>query len=160
MSQKATFKKNGGYFINGVAYMDCKSTGEPVANVSLDAVSVMGSRALHNRCLSLMSKSERDKLFGSNVSTRETKPRGWRWMTEFVTADGTVYHKGVEQPDLKGTRPITDIEALREKRKKNKEAMKVKEQKNLLTHAKKAKEAKTAAEALKKQKDFLNHKKG
>tara|TARA_B100001175_G_C19045008_1_gene419229 strand:- start:96 stop:575 length:480 start_codon:yes stop_codon:yes gene_type:complete len=157
---KSTFKKNGGYFINGVAYMDCKSTGEPVANVSLDAVSVMGSRALHNRCLSLMSKSERDKLFGSNVSTRETKPRGWRWMTEFVTADGTVYHKGVEQPDLKGTRPITDIEALREKRKKNKEAMKVKEQKNLLTHAKKAKEAKTAAEALKKQKDFLNHKKG
>ena len=47
-------------------------------------------------------------------------------MSEFVSANGTVYHKGVEQPDLKGTRPITDIEALREKRKKNKEAMKVK----------------------------------
>ena len=27
MSQ-STFEKNGGYFINGVAYMDCKITGE------------------------------------------------------------------------------------------------------------------------------------
>ena len=30
---KSTFEKNGGYFIDGVAYMDCKITGEPVANV-------------------------------------------------------------------------------------------------------------------------------
>ena len=28
---KKTFEDNGGYFINGVAYMDCKVTGEPVA---------------------------------------------------------------------------------------------------------------------------------
>ena len=46
MSQEATFKKNGGYFIDGVAYMDCRETGEPVANVSLTSTSVMGSRAL------------------------------------------------------------------------------------------------------------------
>ena len=32
--KKSTFEKNGGYFVNGVAYMDCKITGEPVANVS------------------------------------------------------------------------------------------------------------------------------
>ena len=41
---KSTFEKNGGYFIDGVAYMDCKITGEPVANVSEEAVSVIGSR--------------------------------------------------------------------------------------------------------------------
>ena len=39
MSKHSTFKKNGGYFIVGVAYMVCKETGEPVANVSTDAVS-------------------------------------------------------------------------------------------------------------------------
>ena len=43
---KSTFQKNGGYFIDGVAYMDCKITGEPVANVSTEAVSVIGSRAV------------------------------------------------------------------------------------------------------------------
>jgi hypothetical protein len=107
-----------------------------------------------------MSDSDRDKLFGVSPENRSTKPRGWRWMTEFVLADGTVYHKGVEQPDLKGTRPITDIDALYKKRKKNKEALQKKEHKALLAHAKKVKEAKSAADALKKQKDFLNHKVG
>ena len=48
---KSTFEKNGGYFIGGVAYMDCKITGEPVSNVGTDAVSVIGSRALHSLSL-------------------------------------------------------------------------------------------------------------
>ena len=30
-------------------------------------------------------------------------------MNEFVDKDGTVYHKGKEMPELKGTRPITVI---------------------------------------------------
>lgn len=36
-------------------------------------------------------------------------PKGWRFMKEFVHADGTVYHKGVEQPDLKGKKKPTEI---------------------------------------------------
>ena len=44
--KQTTFEKNGGYFINGVAYMDCKITGEPGANVSTESKSVIGSRAL------------------------------------------------------------------------------------------------------------------
>ena len=42
---KKTFEQNGGYYIDGVPYMDCRVTGEPVRNVSTDLVSVMGSRA-------------------------------------------------------------------------------------------------------------------
>ena len=49
MSTKSTFKKNGGYFIDGVAYMDCKVTGEPVANVGLDLSSVIGSKPKNGR---------------------------------------------------------------------------------------------------------------
>ena len=33
--------------------------------------------------------------------------RGWKFMKVFVHENGTVYHKGVEQPDLKGTLPAT-----------------------------------------------------
>jgi len=29
--------------------------------------------------------------------------RGWQFMKEFVHKDGTVFHKGIEQPNLKGT---------------------------------------------------------
>lgn len=36
-------------------------------------------------------------------------PKGWRFMKEFVHANGTVYHKGVEQSDLKGTLAPTEI---------------------------------------------------
>jgi hypothetical protein len=43
------------------------------------------------------------------------KPRGWKFMKEFVDKDGTVYHKGVEQPKLKGTMPPTEINAIKQK---------------------------------------------
>ena len=35
--KQRSFEMNGGYFIDGVAYMDCKITGEPVKNVSTEA---------------------------------------------------------------------------------------------------------------------------
>jgi hypothetical protein len=44
-------------------------------------------------------------------------PRGWRFMNEFVHADGTVYFKGVEQPKLKGTKATTTIAAKPKKTK-------------------------------------------
>ena len=95
---KSTFEKNGGYFVNGVAHMDCKITGEPVANVSTEAVSVIGSRAV-------MGRVGIPKEKPSRVSTG--RPAGWHFMNEFVDKDGTVFHKGKEQPDLKGTLPPT-----------------------------------------------------
>ena len=41
------------------------------------------------------------------------RPRGWRFMKEFVDADGTVYHSGEEMPDLKGTLSPTDVVAIK-----------------------------------------------
>ena len=164
MTTEERFKKNGGYFIDGVAYMDCRETGEPVANVSITAASVMSSTATLNRCLSLMSDEERNRLFGKSSSQKgPKKPRGWRWMNEFVDSEGNVYHKGVEMPDLKGTRPVTDLHALKMERKAKKVTNAKKEKRKLLRIARKQKAAKkekklSAKEALKKQKEFLNHK--
>ena len=42
---------------------------------------------------------------------KSDKPRGWQWMAVYVHTDGTVYHKGEEQPDLKGTLEPTTIES-------------------------------------------------
>ena len=158
MSQEATFKKNGGYFIDGVAYMDCRETGEPVANVSLTASSVMGSSALLHRCLSLMPEEERNRLFSSNTrSVSSGKPRGWRWRKEFVDVDGTVYHKGVEQPKLKGTLSPTNVDKIKSQHKANRSAKKITENKHLLKHAAKKKAAmKEVEDAFTKQKEFLN----
>lgn len=52
------------------------------------------------------------------VEEKSNKPRGWIMMKCFVDSDGTVYHKGIEQPDLKGTLPVTQIEVKDASKKK------------------------------------------
>ena len=146
MSQ-STFEKNGGYFIDGVAYMDCKITGEPVKNVSTDCKEVIGSRALTG----LLHKKFPDVSKPSYQPTG--RPSGWHFMNEFVDKDGTVYHKGKEQPKLKGTLPPTKVKPVKKKKTKRR----TKEQILLDRHNEKKAELK---KAIKKQKDFLNHKFG
>ena len=143
---KSTFEKNGGYFVDGVAYMDCKITGEPVANVSTETKSVIGSSALMSR----MFKQFPDTTTPKRQPTG--RPAGWHFMKEFVDKDGNVFHLGKEQPKLKGTLPPTKV-----KPKKKTTKRRTKEQ-ILLARAAEKKAA--LKKAVKKQKDFLNHKFG
>ena len=76
-------------------------------------------------------------------------------MNEFVDKEGNVYHKGVEQLELKGSKPITDVVAIKAKQRANKEKRLLSEEKKLLKMAAEKKEIK---KAIKKQKDFLDHK--
>lgn len=134
---------NGGYFIDGVAYMDCKITGEPVKNVSTDAKSVIGSRAL-------MAKMH--KMFPEQNKPQRVKtgrPSGWHWMAEFVDKDGTVYHRGKEQPELKGTLSPTEVKPKKQTKRRSQEEI-------LL--AREAEKKATLKKEFKKQKEFLNHK--
>ena len=49
--------------------------------------------------------------------------RGWKFMNQFVHENGTVYHKGVEQPDLKGTlKPTPRKETKKDTRSKSQKA--------------------------------------
>tara|TARA_X000001382_G_scaffold19241_1_gene11761 strand:+ start:981 stop:1409 length:429 start_codon:yes stop_codon:yes gene_type:complete len=139
---KSTFEKNGGYFIGGVAYMDCKITGEPVANVSTDIVSVIGSRAVQKK-VGIPKEKSRPQPSG--------RPAGWHFMGEFVDKDGTVYHRGVEQPKLKGTLKPTKVVAKKKTKRRTKEEILI---------AREADKKAALKKAVKKQKDFLNHKFG
>ena len=142
----SNFEKNGGYFIDGVPYMDCKITGDPVRNVSVESKSVIGSRALHG----ILSKKFPEQSKPAYVPTG--RPAGWHWMKEFVDKDGTVYHMGKEQPKLKGTLPPTKVTPPKKKTKRR-----TQEEILLARDAEKKAELK---KAMKKQKDFLNHKFG
>ena len=141
---KSTFEKNGGYFIDGVAYMDCKITGEPVKNVSTECKEVIGSRALTG----LLHKKFPETSKPSYTPTG--RPAGWHWMKEFVDKDGTVYHLGKEQPKLKGTLPPTKVKPVKRKPTKRRSKEEI-----LVERHNKKKEA--LKKAVKKQKDFLNH---
>jgi len=54
-------------------------------------------------------------------SNKSDKPRGWKFMKQYVHKDGTVYFKGIEQPELKGTLPVTDNIIKKEKKKLSKQ---------------------------------------
>jgi hypothetical protein len=45
------------------------------------------------------------------------RPPGWHFMNEFVDKDGTVFHKGKEQPKLKGTLKPTKVKPRKKKKK-------------------------------------------
>ena len=107
--KQRSFEMNGGYIIDGISYMDCKITGEPVKNVSTDAKSVIGSRALIARMEKMFPEKPR--------RVRTGRPSGWRFMAEFVDKDGNVFHKGKEQPELKGTLPATIVKAKKSKKR-------------------------------------------
>ena len=138
-NKERSFEMNGGYHINGVPYMECKITGDPVRNVSVEAKSVIGSRALLARM---------DKMFPEQNKPKRVKtgrPSGWHFMSEFVDKDGTVYHKGKEQPDLKGTLPPTKIKPKKKVKRRSKEEI------LLARHEKKKKVLKKAKNKLQKK---------
>ena len=141
-NKERSFEMNGGYYINGVPYMECKITGEPVRNVSTEATSVIGSRALMARMDKMFPEQDKPKRVATG------RPAGWHWMKEFVDKDGTVYHKGVEQPHLKLTRPVTLS-------KEKKKILRRTQEEILLAREKEKKEA--IKKEFQKQKDLLSH---
>ena len=127
---------NGGYYIDGVPYMDCKITGEPVRNVGTEATSVIGSRAVIARINQMFPEQDKPKR------VKTGRPSGWHFMNEFVDKDGTVFHKGKEQPDLKGTLPPTKIKPKKKVKRRTKEEI------LLARHEKKKKVLKKAKKRL------------
>ena len=142
------FENNGGYYINNVPYMDCKITGEPVRNVGTDVVSVIGNRALTIRMYKMFPET-----IEKAVKVKTGRPAGWHFMNEFVDKDGNVFHKGVEQPKLKGTLPPTKLKPVKRKKIKRRT-------KDEILIARQAEKKAALKKAVKKQKDFLNHKFG
>ena len=119
--------------------MECQKCGRVVENVGELAVKVRCSYCT----LQLVGFPE------NSTSTYKStgRPAGWHWMNEYVDKDGNVFHKGKEQPKLKGTLEPTVV-----KRKKIKR--RTKEQ--ILIDRHNEKKA-VLRKAIKKQKDFLNH---
>jgi len=135
-NKERLFEMNGGYFIDGVPYMDCKITGEPVRNVSTEATSVIGSKAVMARIHKMFPEQDKPKR------VKTGRPAGWHFMNEYVDKDGNVFHKGKEQPDLKGTLPPTKIKPKKKVKRRSKEEM------LLARHEKKKKVLKKAKKKL------------
>ena len=128
------------YYEGSSRYMSCRICGN-YESVGEEAIAVKC-----NRCVNMIMMRDfplEDKSYKSTG-----RPVGWHWMKEFVDKDGNVFHKGKEQPKLKGTLKPTVVKA------RNKTKRRTRQQILLGIDAERKSELKKAVQ---KQKDFLNH---
>jgi len=129
------------YTEGSIRYMSCMTCGH---------YTVVGDSATGVRCSNCVLKIMMNEYpVEESKSYKPTgRPAGWHWMNEFVDVDGNVFHKGKEQPKLKGTLKPTVVKP----RKKTKR--RTRNQILLGIDAERKSELKKAVQ---KQKDFLNH---
>lgn len=107
---------------------------------------LVDSNATAVTCSTCVSQMVAPPTISKPIATSD-KPKGWKFMAEFVDKDGNVYHKGEEQPDLKGTLEPTDVNKIRAAQKERS-----KDRKKLKAEKEAKREAKLVAEFEKKQK--------
>ena len=130
------------YTEGSVKYMVCSMCGN-YEQVGEEATAVKCSR-----CVNLIMMNQYPPE--NKPSYKPTgRPQGWHWMTEFVDKDGNVFHRGKEQPKLKGTLKPTKVKPAKKIKRRTRNQI-------LLDHHKEKKSA--LKKAIQKQKDFLNHK--
>ena len=98
---------------DGQRWMICKSCQSEYVRVDEDTSAITCSSCVIRKTLALKPM---DEFFGKQrVSTG--RPAGWHFMNEYVDKDGNVFHKGKEQPDLKGTLPPTKVKPPKKRKK-------------------------------------------
>ena len=131
------------YMEGNVKHMSCQICGR------YEAVGDETTAVKCSRCVSMIMMNKYPHAEPKSYKPTG-RPAGWHWMNEFVDKDGNVFHKGKEQPKLKGTLKPTVVKPTKKKRKKRR----TKQQMLLAIDAERKAELKKAVQ---KQKDFLNH---
>ena len=121
--------------------LECSKCGRFVDNIGEKTVKVICSYCTLQAVGMPEQKTQSYKPTG--------RPAGWHFMKEFVDKDGNVFHRGKEQPKLKGTLPPTKITKTKVKTKRR-------SQQEILL-AREAEKKQALKKAAKKQQDFLNH---
>ena len=110
-------KKNKEYMSfheGGKRYMQCKHCLSEYVSVSENIVAVTCSRCVTRITTSQMTLED----FYPSMKIKKTgRPPGWHFMKEFVDKDGNVFHKGKEQPELKGTLSPTKVKPPKKRKK-------------------------------------------
>ena len=58
-----------------------------------------------------------ETAIGKQTKPKTGRPPGWHFMNEYVDKNGNVFHKGKEQPELKGTLKPTKVKPKKKKKK-------------------------------------------
>jgi hypothetical protein len=97
---------------DGQRWLQCKSCYE-YKKVDKNIKAVTCGRCTLINTLKLKPMDE----FFKSTKPKTGRPAGWHFMNEFVDKDGNVFHKGKEQPKLKGTLKPTKVKPRKKKKK-------------------------------------------
>ena len=110
-------KKNKQEYISfvedGVRWMICKVCQSEYVEVDEGTAAITCSQCVLKKTLALKPMDE----FFAKRHKKTGRPAGWHFMNEFVDKDGNVFHKGKEQPDLKGTLEPTKVKPPKKRKK-------------------------------------------
>ncbi len=98
---------------DGQRWMICKHCQSEYVRVDEGTAAITCSSCVIKKTLALKPL---DKFFKS-IKPKTGRPAGWHFMNEFVDKDGNVFHKGKEQPDLKGTLKPTKVKPPKKRKK-------------------------------------------
>ena len=130
------------YYEGSIRYMSCMSCGR-YETVGELATGVRCSRCVNMRMFNKYPYEEPKSYKPTG------RPPGWHWMAEFVDKDGNVFHRGKEQPKLKGTLSPTKVKPSKKRKAKRRTRDEI-----LVA---KYKEKRALKKAHRKQKEFINH---
>ena len=99
---------------DGQKHMQCKSCYD-YSPVDDKIVSFTCGKCTMIRTLKRTPLEEMIPSLKKKVSSG--RPAGWHFMNEFVDKDCNVFHKGKEQPELKGTLKPTKVKPRKKKKK-------------------------------------------
>ena len=97
--------------------MICKVCQSEYVEVDEGTAAITCSACVLKKTLALKPMDE----FFAKKHKSTGRPAGWHFMNEFVDKDGNVFHKGKEQPDLKGTLEPTKVKPPKKRKKLTKD---------------------------------------
>jgi len=109
MSTKKKIESHSFVDENGQRWLQCKHCYEYVKVETATKVTC-------SRCVIMLDMIK----FPGTIKKQKVssgRPAGWHFMNEFVDKDGNVFHKGKEQPKLKGTLSPTKVKPRKKKKK-------------------------------------------
>ena len=98
---------------DGQRWMICKHCQSEYVRVDEGTAAITCSSCTMKKALVLKPIDE----FFAKKKVSTGRPAGWHFMNEFVDKDGNVFHKGKEQPELKGTLKPTKVKPRKKKKK-------------------------------------------
>ena len=99
---------------DGKRYMQCKVCQSEYVLVSENIIAATCSSCVTRITTSQMTLED---FYPSMKFKKTGRPAGWHVMKEFVDKKRNVFHKGKEQPELKGTLKPTKVKPRKKKKK-------------------------------------------